>query len=300
MKNKAWMLFAFLGCISIAHAEIAALPAMDKGRILHMEGMVQVREPGDAVWKTPAIGAWVKTGAEIKTGAESSCDIGLGEGRSSVLQMKENSQTKLQANNASLVHVDLAAGRVFAKVRGLKKDSTFKVSSPTAIAAARGTGWEQSMEEVNVFENSVEVAGSSGETMLVEEGFGVDIDAAGDVKEPEPVSAEEKAEYENFETQAEQLTEQEAASPDEPEAEAESGNKEEPGGSDDSAFDGFGESFGNEGLENPADTGGEAGSEDVLGEAKEEQQESAEPEITPEEEQGLGGCYSQGGTNHGC
>ena len=269
MKIKLSALVVLIGStlftLSLANAEMAAIPSTDKGRILHLEGMVQVKEPGETSWKTPKNGAWVKAGSEIRTGTASSCDIGLGEGRSSVLQMKENSQTKLQVLDASLIHVNLEAGSIFAKVRGLKKDSTFKVSSPTAIASVRGTGWEQSMEEINVFENSVEVAGINGETVLVEEGFGVDIDAKGDVKEPEPVSAEDKAEYENFETQAEQLVTEEAAAP------------------DDSAFEGFGGDFGSEGLENPGEsTGGESG-EDVLGEAKEEQQENESGEESEED-----------------
>ncbi len=287
MKIRLWVLAGLIGCVSAAGAEPALTP--DKGRILSVEGTVQVLEPGESAWKTPKAGAWLKAGSQVKTGAASSCEIGLGEERKSVIHLKENSQTKLQALSASAIQVDLASGSLFARVRDLKKESTFKVSSPTAIASVRGTGWEQSASEVNVFENSVEVAGSGGETMLVEEGFGVDIGPGGDMAPPEPVSADDKAEYESFESQAEQSVAQEASLPEDPGYEEPSSGEEAPAAeaaeNETGGFDSFGENFGNEGFENPADPEGEAGGEDVLGEAKEEQQEAAPEAEAPDDDE---------------
>jgi hypothetical protein len=135
--------------------------------------------------------------------------------------------------------------------------------------------------------------------MTVDEGFGVDIDAFGDVKEPEPVSAEDKAEYENFETQAEQAVAEEASLPEDPGYEepaaeeptpAEEPAGEEPAEAEENEFDGF-----DEGIENPAEPEDGSGSEDVLGEAKEEQQESDFDEEEEEE-----GCVPNTANGYSC
>jgi len=202
--------------ISPARAEMTSAPSMDTARILHLEGKIAVREPNSAEWKTPRQGTWVEKGSEIKTGDGSSCDIGLGEDHHSMVHMTENTRTILHTLDAEKIRVNLEEGSVFARVRDLKKGSTFEVASPTAVATARGTGWEQSVDEINVFESSVEVVGSSGEIFLVQEGFGIDVDDTGDLKEPEALPAEDKAEWENFETQADKVEAQEATLPADP------------------------------------------------------------------------------------
>src|SRR3989338_2018794 len=148
---------------SLAGAEMASSPSVDAARILHLEGKITVKEPDSAEWKIPMPGTWVEKGSEIKTAEGSSCDIGLGDGHHSMVHMTGNTRTTLHTLNAEKIRVTLEEGRVFARVRDLKKGSTFEIASPTAVATARGTGWEQSVDEVNVFEHSVEVEGAGGE-----------------------------------------------------------------------------------------------------------------------------------------
>lgn len=220
---------------SPAAAEMTAVSSAPTARILHIEGKIAVKEPDSVEWKTPKQGTWVTKGSQIKTGDGSSCDIGLGEDHHSMVHMTGNTRTVLHALDADKIRVNLEEGSIFARVRDLKKGSTFEVASPTAVATARGTGWEQSVDEINVFEHSVEVEGSGGEIMLVEEGFGVDIDGSGDLKEPEALPAEDKAEWENFETQADNIEAQEASLPADPGFSEEAPNHDEEAPNSDAA-----------------------------------------------------------------
>lgn len=202
-----------VGPTDITHAESATTaPDVWKGRILSTSGLVQVKSPGEDAWKVPQKGAWVAQGSDIKTASGATCEIGLGENRSSVVRMKSDSETKLSKMTSEKIRVDLKAGGIYTLVRDLKKGSTFEVVSPAAVATARGTGWEQDMDTIQVFESVVEVTGSEGEKLLVEEGFGVEIEN-GDVKEPFDLPAESKSEWENFETQAEKSVSEEPTLP---------------------------------------------------------------------------------------
>lgn len=184
-------------------------------RILHLEGTVQAKAPQDKEWKVMQKGAWLEQGTAVKTTTDSSCDIALGENRKSVVHMKADSQTVMASLNPGSIRVDLQQGRLFALVRDLKKESKFEVSSPTAIASARGTGWEQTLDSVHVFERSVDVVGANGEEMLVEEGKGIEISTDGNLGEAFDLPAEAKQEWNRVEVSAEQHVAEEPSLPDE-------------------------------------------------------------------------------------
>ena len=190
--------------LSVSTVQAESAPSIDQGRILHTEGTVEVKAPGEDIWKTPQKGAWVQKGSEIRTGDGSSCEIGLGGTSSrSVVRMKPNSQTALEKLDADKIRVDLASGRVLVWVRDLPKGSTFEVATPTAVATARGTGWEQGMDNILVFEHAVEVAAPNGESMLVEEGNGLEFKDEG-LGQLFELPADAKAEWGDFQAQADQ------------------------------------------------------------------------------------------------
>ena len=239
----------------------AAPPA---ARIADVEGSVQVRSPQSADWKTTKTGDLVEQGSSLKTSSQSSCDIALGEDRKSVVHMKADSLTLLNSLDPEKVRVDLQQGHIFSLVRGLKKDSKFVVSSPTAIASARGTGWEQGLDSVKVFESSVDVTGATGEEMLVGEGQGVEIAADGNLGEVFDLPEDTKEEWKSVENAVEQHA---AAEPSgEPAGEA----------SETDSSDAFSDGFAGGNSEEIESPGTET--EDVLGEAQEQTLEDEDQE----------------------
>ena len=252
---SVWLLAIFLA------SEGAWAGVFVTAKILHVHGSVRIKAPGSAEWKPAKEGDPAEPGSTLQTAPDASCDITLGEDRKSTVHMKSDSLVLLNSLDPEKIRVDLQQGRIFSLVHGLKKDSKFVVASPTAIASVRGTGWEQSLDSIKVFENSVDVVGATGEEMLVGEGQGVDIAADGNLGEMFDLPAEAKEEFKSVEAAAEQPAGQD--SPGEPAGE----------GSDSDAFsDGFA-GGGSEDIELP---GTEA--EDVMEEAEEQTTEAEDQE----------------------
>lgn len=296
LYNIGSLVFMFCSLNTSAFAE----EGVGQARFLHAEGKVEVKFPNETIWKLPKAGAWIPKDSEIKTGPASNCEIGLGQGRGNVLKMKQNSHTVLDTLNADHIRVNLEAGSIFALVRTLKRDSKFEVKTPTAIASARGTGWEQDMDSVEVFEHAVEVEGSGGEMLTVEEGNGIDIEADGNLDEVHELSADAKEEWAEFETQAEEHVKEEAALPQDAGYEEPSGSGQdssatqpgEAGGSDEggkeadeSGFESFDNDFGADAQEGEADS-------EALSEAHDDQRddEGSQDESDDDDDQH---CVSQ-------
>ena len=239
MKKRTITFLALMGAVSVFVLAVPlayAGPVSGEARLLRSEGTVQAKDPESTQWRAVNKGESLKPGTALRTSNGSSCDIGLGEGRKSVIHLKADSQTTLTSLDPANINIDLAQGKVFALVRGQKKESSFKVSTPTAIASVRGTGWEQSLETVQVFENQVDVTGAGGEEMLLEEGKGIQIGSDGDLGELFEVSAEAKEEWNQVEDFAEQSVVEASSQPE--------GTDTGPGeqGSD-ADFDSFNEGF---------------------------------------------------------
>jgi hypothetical protein len=198
-----------------ASAEETNMPSPAAAVILRLEGKVEVKEPGGTDWGTAEQDAWIKKGTEIKTGPASGCDIGFGENRLSVIRLMANTRVTLRTMDAEKIRVNLDEGRVLAKVRDLQADATFELASLSLVATAQTAGWEQSLDEVSVFENSIDTAPSGGQPMLVEEGFGVAVDSAGILKELKVLSPEEKAEWAESGMQTDTPAYEEIADPEE-------------------------------------------------------------------------------------
>ncbi len=134
-----------LGLIGAAQAQTTAPGAEVKA----FTGRVEILRQGQTQWVPAAIGAKLAEGDDIRAFAGASAELQLPDG--STLFLAENSRIKMakleydQHNNRKLVLVHLAVGKVRAAisqaaitlVRG--RQSNFAISTPTAVAAARGT-----------------------------------------------------------------------------------------------------------------------------------------------------------------
>lgn len=170
--------------------------------ILKTDGDVQVRVPESKEWKPAETGQSLPAGSEILTASNSSCIVGIGGDEKSVVRVNPDSRAVLHSYDPA--HVDLQSGKLFALVRGLKKGSDFRVSTPTAVASARGTGWGQDNGSVDVFEDNVNVDGKAGGEQDVPEGDGVKVNPDGTIGETYELSEEKIEEWNAFKEDAEE------------------------------------------------------------------------------------------------
>jgi hypothetical protein len=66
------------------------------------------------------------------------------------------------------------SGKLYVSLKK-KPRSTFTVETPTATTGARGTGWVQSIDSVEVFESSVYARNAKGDEVTVAEGTGLPV-----------------------------------------------------------------------------------------------------------------------------
>ncbi|GEM_PF-6534282 len=187
----------FIG-IRMSHAN----PPESQARVLSFEGQVQYRMPSSKEWKNVQKNELLSQGTEILTGPNSTCEIGVGEGIKSAVKLRQDSRATL--TSLAPVKIDLRSGKIFSLVRNIKQGSTFQVSTPTAVATVRGTGWEQGLDSIQVFEESVHVAGSSGQESDIPEGKGIGIGDDGKLGDLFDVSNDARSEWKDFKEKVEE------------------------------------------------------------------------------------------------
>jgi hypothetical protein len=115
-------------------------------------GRVEVLKKGQVQWLPVVVGARLTEGDDIRAYAAATAELGLPDGSSIIVA--ENSRvviTRLEydaANQTRLVLFHLAVGKVIASVTRTAlslvraRQSNFSITTPTAVAAARGTLFE--------------------------------------------------------------------------------------------------------------------------------------------------------------
>jgi len=143
-----------LGFLVLLAAVPAALAQTQSGtaEIKRVVGRVEVLKKGQVQWLPVVVGARLTEGDDIRAYAAAAAELGLPDGSS--LLLAENSRlviTKLEydaQNQTRLVLFHLAVGKVIASVTRTAitlvraRQSNFTITTPTAVAAARGTLFE--------------------------------------------------------------------------------------------------------------------------------------------------------------
>ncbi len=170
-----------------------------EAELLSVEGRVQYRISSSAEWQNASKGDKLPQGAEIITASNSGCQLRVGPSESAV-RIQADSRAVL--TSLQPVKIQLESGRLFALVRNLEKGSTFEVRTPTAMAAARGTGWGQDSDKVEVFESVVDVTGAAGGRKDVNEGQGIHIGDDGTLGDLFDIPDSDKNDWKEFKESA--------------------------------------------------------------------------------------------------
>lgn len=140
-------------------------------KVIKVYGQVHLQKPGSTDWSVISEGEILKQDYLVRTGGDSYVEIGLSP--KNQFRLKEKSQIMLKdlakeakdidGSVVKLTQFDLLEGDIVFKLAELPKDTLIKVSSPTAVAGARGTAFRvryspsMKLARVGVLESNVRV-----------------------------------------------------------------------------------------------------------------------------------------------
>ena len=154
--------------------------------ITNMEGNVQVQSAADKSWTKAKVGTTVNIGDGIQTARGSMADVDLDSTGKNKIRIEESTLIVINSTNAADINkLNLSHGKIFANVEEVKAGLGFEVTTPSAVAGVRGTGWSvessDRRDEVATFKDSVFVRsmdqqGKVIDEVTVPEGFKTDIE----------------------------------------------------------------------------------------------------------------------------
>ncbi|MDD2702633.1 MAG: FecR family protein [Candidatus Omnitrophica bacterium] len=145
------LVLGFIGFISFLQA----------AEIVFTEGSVQVQS-ADKARKKAAAGTQVTIGDSIRTARKSRVDVALDDEKKNTLSISEQTMVVLNSTEPGMINkIDLSNGKIYSNVENLKAGLAFEISTPSAVAGVRGTGWSvesnKLKDEVATFKDTVKV-----------------------------------------------------------------------------------------------------------------------------------------------
>lgn len=135
-------------------------------RVLRVTGTAEVLRLKALSWELCDVNTRILEGERVRTGLRSNIDIALSDG--TVIRTGEATVVDLSlVNLEKKSSIALLTGKVISKITKLTGDRSFTVSTPTALAAVRGTEFGISFEpgakenKIVVFEGAVAVTQSN-------------------------------------------------------------------------------------------------------------------------------------------
>jgi hypothetical protein len=134
--------------------------------ITTIEGKASVLPTGAADWRDAKPGMPLKLGDQVYSRKESFVEIRYTD--AAVLRMNESTKVVITSSTDKAVKSQTPLGNVWVNMQKITKArKTFELSSPTAVAAIRGTVYQMdtrddSSTSVSVFEGSVDVGPTDG------------------------------------------------------------------------------------------------------------------------------------------
>jgi len=177
MKQSVFMaIFILTGwCVSAQSAVIE-----------RVTGTVEIKQPGEKVFKSANSGDKLFKETIISTGFKSFAIINIGSTTITARPLTHLSLTEMQnLTGIETLSVNLQAGRVRVDVKppaGTKASTT--ISSPSAVASVRGTSFEFDTDNLYVSEGAVSFSGNRGQIVFVRAGESSRVEASGVARNP--------------------------------------------------------------------------------------------------------------------
>ncbi len=105
-----------------------------------IKGEVQVLKNGASAWMAGTEGMVLEAGERIKTGDQSSAELRMEKGYITLEEKTEFVLKEFQSKEEQIrASMELTLGKLKARVKKMKTGSEFKITTPTSVAAVRGT-----------------------------------------------------------------------------------------------------------------------------------------------------------------
>jgi FecR protein len=148
-RSMAALLLGVLFVVALSHSAAHAQQPAVSAELKRVIGRVEILRKGQAQWIPAVVGAHLVEGDDIRAFSGASAELGFPD--ASTVVLAENSRllvSKLEfdrQNQSRVVLLHLAVGKVRAAIAQASvalvrlRQSNFAISTPTAVAAARGT-----------------------------------------------------------------------------------------------------------------------------------------------------------------
>ena len=172
----------FIGIFMLAGWHVCAQNAV----IENVTGTVEIKQPGENVFKNARSGDTVSKETVLSTGFKSYAVVRIGSTTITARPLTRLTLTEIQAlSEVETININLQAGRVRVDVKppaGMRSHTT--VSSPTATASVRGTSFEFDTDNLYVREGAVSFNGNRGQNIVVSAGGSSRVGQTGQVTIP--------------------------------------------------------------------------------------------------------------------
>lgn len=160
-----------LGVFFFATGSLGAQSTTAEARISELRGRVEILQPGDS-WRPAVVGMVLPLGTTVSTGFGATAVMEIGP---ALLQVEQLSRMTIEdlAEREGVLSSDLylQVGRVRAEVRRTTgRQNNFRLRSPVATAAVRGTSFEFDGVNLSVDTGSVLLSNPQNISVVVEQG----------------------------------------------------------------------------------------------------------------------------------
>ncbi len=147
---------------------VATGTAALEATVSEVTGNVEVRTSSEGSWEPVEEGDMVPVGATISTSFNSRAVLAIGESSLTVRPLTRIRIAELaEEQDIDRSEIELPVGRMRANVRSAERRAEFRVTSPLATAAVRGTEFDFDGVNLSVSEGTVVLANSFNETVAV-------------------------------------------------------------------------------------------------------------------------------------
>lgn len=215
MNRVKYLIFwSIFGISFLFYNLVFAQTSSKEATIILVKGDVKIQKAGKAEWFEAKKGMFLGDGDCAKTGKESAVEISFDRDNRNVVRLYENTTAILRGR--WLTQIGLLKGRIRSLIRKLRGDSSFEIGTPTAVAGARGSGWDVSSEEkrdeVKAFEDEIFVRsfdeqGNLIKEVMVREGWGTFIERFQEPSELVELTDPDKREWDSWKEDLSERTE---------------------------------------------------------------------------------------------
>lgn len=155
-RYRLLIVFAAAMSISVSGFGSAAFAA----EVLFVKGSVQAQSQNDEEWRKVDKGTQLNIGDTVRTARHSAVEIALDAEKLNVIKLGDRTLAVLNSANADTIdRLELARGRVYSNMEGIKAGMDFEVTTPSAVAGVRGSSYmvysEPDQDEISAYKDTV-------------------------------------------------------------------------------------------------------------------------------------------------